>query len=118
MKNKGILKKIYGVLIILLFIIMRENTVIAKIPTNFKINKESAKQVESIGNGLLGTLQVVGAFASVAALMIIGIKYMLGSAEERSEKKETMIYYVIGAILVLCISTIVPYLYDIITKII
>lgn len=117
MRNKGILKKIYGVLIILLFI-MRENTVVAKIPTDFKINTDGAKQVESIGNGLLGTFQVVGTFASVAALMIIGIKYMLGSAEERSEKKETMIYYVIGAILVLCISTIVPYLFDIISKII
>ncbi len=118
MREKLKLKRLQ-VSIISLLLIMKENIVSAtRIPVNnFTIDMNSAKQVESIGNGLLGTIQVIGVFASVAALMLIGIKYMLGSAEERSEKKETMIYYVIGAILVLCISAIVPYLYDVIIKI-
>ena len=39
-------------------------------------------------------------------LVVLGIKYMIGSAEEKAEYKKTMIPYIIGAILVFAASAI------------
>ena len=48
---------------------------------------------------ILGLIQIIGSIASVLALIVIGIKYMLGSVEEKAKYKETMIPYIIGCIL-------------------
>lgn len=48
---------------------------------------------------ILGVIQTVGTIISVIVLMIIGIKYMIGSVEERSEYKKSMVPYLIGAAL-------------------
>lgn len=95
----------------IIYTITEQNQVFAKIPTDFKIDWSQANQFSGIGNGILGTLQVVGTIASVGALMWIGIKFMLGSVEEKSKEKEVLIYYVIGAILVFSIVNIVPIIY-------
>ena len=96
----------------IIYTIIGKNRVFAKIPTDFKIDWSQANQFTGIGNGLLGTLQVVGTIAAVGALMWIGIKYMLGSVEEKSKEKEVLIYYVIGAILVFSITNILPIIYN------
>ena len=44
-----------------------------------------ASQLASKAQVIIGTLQVLGTIASVAALIIIGIKYMYGSVEEKAE---------------------------------
>ena len=49
---------------------------------------------------------------SVLALVLIGIKYMTGSIEEKAEYKETMMYYIVGAILVFAISNISAMIYN------
>lgn len=51
------------------------------------------------GNKILGVIRVVGIFAAVAILMVVGVKYMMGSAEEKAEYKKVMIPYIIGAVL-------------------
>ncbi len=56
---------------------------------------------------ILGVIQIVGTVVSVAMLMVIGIKYMTGSIEERAEYKESMKPYLIGAFL-LFTGTLVP----------
>lgn len=68
-------------------------------PTNF------TQRVERI----LGIIQVVGTVVSVVMLLVIGIKYMMGSIEERAEYKESMKPYLIGAFL-LFTGTFVPQL--------
>ena len=55
---------------------------------------------ESIANSILGLIQVIGTFVSVGVLMILGIKYMIGSVEQRASYKKSMIPYLIGAILI------------------
>ena len=66
---------------------------------------------------ILGVVNTVGIVLSVIILMVIGIKYMLGSIEEKAEYKKTMTNYVIGAILLFGITTIANILYNIGTKI-
>ena len=60
----------------------------------------------------LGIIQTVGSVISVIALAVIGIKYMLGSVEEKAEYKKTMMPYIIGAIMVFATSNIVSILYN------
>ena len=49
---------------------------------------------------------------SVIALILLGIKYMVGSTEEKAEYKETLLPYFIGAILVFGISNLLGYIKD------
>lgn len=73
------------------------------------VSKDSAigaDKLMNIGNTIIGTLQVIGSIISVAVLVILGIKYMVGSAEERAEYKKSMMPYIIGAIMVFAITNL------------
>lgn len=63
-------------------------------------------QLDNVGNGLLQILAIVGSGLSLIFLICLGIKYMLGSVEERAQYKKTMLPYLIGAILVFGASSI------------
>ncbi|MBP3256170.1 MAG: TrbC/VirB2 family protein [Clostridia bacterium] len=65
-----------------------------------------ASGITNLGKQIVGILQIVGAIIAVVVLTVLGIKYMMGSAEEKAEYKKTMIPYVIGAILVFAATTI------------
>lgn len=67
-------------------------------PKIIEVFKET-KTAEDIGNVALGLIQTIGTFVAVAVLMILGIKYMIGSTEERASYKKSMIPYVVGAVL-------------------
>lgn len=75
-----------------------------------KIEEEELEQKAEI---ILGVVNIVGVIISVVTLMIIGIKYMIGSVEEKAEYKKTMTTYLIGAILVFSVTTIPNILYQI-----
>ena len=64
---------------------------------NGKANIETGNLVNA-GNQIATIIRVVGIILSVIILMILGIKYMMGSASEKAEYKKTMIPYVIGAV--------------------
>lgn len=76
-----------------------------------------AKTAEDIGNTALGAIQVVGTIMSVLALMILGIKYMLGSAEEKASYKKSMMPYLIGAVLVFGAVNITAVIYDMVSNV-
>ena len=56
--------------------------------------------IQDMGNKIVGILQAVGTVIAVVILIVIGIKYIMGSAEEKAEYKKTLMPYVIGAILI------------------
>ena len=102
--------KILTILLVILMIITACGTVLADDDkedgkgtliggVNIAPKKDAGKQVEGIGNSILGMIQVVGTIIAVGVLMVIGIKYMMGSAEEKAEYKKTMLPYLIGAII-------------------
>ena len=62
---------------------------------------------------ILGVINTVGVVLSVIILMIIGLKYMLGSVEGKAEYKKTMIAYIIGAMLLFGVTTIANIFYKI-----
>ena len=69
----------------------------------------------NLGGKIIGTIQVLGIIIAIVVLLVLGIKYMVGSAEEKAEYKKTMMPYVVGALLIFAASTIVNILYGVIS---
>ena len=67
---------------------------------------------DDFGNTVIGALKAIGTIISVAILIVIGIKYMMGSAEEKAEYKKTMIPYLIGAIIIFAAPYIAGAIYS------
>lgn len=75
-------------------------------------NTNSANSVKLIGQRILGIVQIVGTIASIVTLIILGIKYMTGSVEEKAEYKKTLMPYLIGAIFVLAATNITSWIFS------
>lgn len=73
----------------------------------YKSNPKTPAKLSSRVGKILSIIQVIGTVVSVAMLMVIGIKFMVGSLEERAEYKESLKPYLIGAFL-LFTGTFVP----------
>ena len=78
-------------------------------PTNYD-QAQNADKLADIGNEIIGFLQIIGAIISVAVIAILGIKYMTGSVEEKAEYKKTMQPYLIGAIMLFAITSILGFI--------
>ena len=61
---------------------------------------KGTQEIQNVGQSIVGILQTVGIVLSVIVLIVLGIKYMMGSAEEKAEYKKTLLPYFIGAIFV------------------
>ena len=72
-----------------------------------------ATQYKSMVKNIVGYINVIGVIISVIILIVLGIKYMLGSVEEKAEYKKTMMGYVIGALMIFSTTTIANILYNI-----
>ena len=66
-----------------------------------------------MGEKILGVIQVCGSVISVIMLAVIGIRYMIGSLEEKAKYKESLLPYIIGCVLVFGISNIASVIYKI-----
>ena len=75
-------------------------------------NTDNTNDIAGVGNKIMGILQVIGILTAVIILMVLGIKYMMGSAEEKAEYKKTMIPYLIGAVLIFAATTIANAVYN------
>lgn len=70
------------------------------------INASQSQQLSSLGGKVLSALQVIGFIAGAVILVVLGLKYMMGSLEEKAEYKKTMIPYLVGAIIVIAAPTL------------
>lgn len=89
-------------------------------PNNYN-PKDSSEQVGSDklqekAELILGVINVVGVSIAVIVLMVIGIKYMIGSVEEKAEYKKTMTAYIIGAMLLFGVTIIANIIYKIVNS--
>ena len=110
------LKVLTVILTIIMMIVMGTSIVFAEgvaSPGEFKnkINYNGTDPIVDVGGNIAGIIQTVGTIASVIILIVLGIKYMMGSAEEKAEYKKTMMPYVIGAILIFAASTVANMVY-------
>lgn len=70
-----------------------------------------------VGNNIVTIIQVVGIVIAVIVLLVIGIKYIMGSASEKAEYKKTMIPYIVGAVLIFAGTSLVRVIYSLSTSV-
>ena len=70
-----------------------------------------------VGNNIVTIIQVVGIVIAVIVLLVIGIKYTMGSASEKAEYKKTMIPYIVGAVLIFAGTSLVRVIYSLSTSV-
>lgn len=80
-------------------------------PSN-KINSTTDTTVLKKAGKIIGAIQGFGSVVALGALVYIGIRYMIGSTEEKAMYKETMIPYLIGSILLFASVNVVGAIYD------
>ena len=54
------------------------------------------KEFVNIVRKIIGVMQAVGTVIAVIAFMLIGLKYMMGSVEEKAKYKELLLPYLVG----------------------
>ena len=116
MKTKT-LKVLTVVLTVVMMIVMGTSIVFAEnqiTPEGFKnkITYNGTDKIVSVGGNIAGIIQTVGTVVAVIILIVLGIKYMMGSAEEKAEYKKTLLPYIIGAALVFAAATIASVVFN------
>ena len=87
--QKKIITKMLVIIVIMMLVIISSNSVCLAVRiTPSDIDGEDI-------NIDLGKVEKIGSFVSVGALMIIGIRYMIGSTEDKANYKKSMMPYII-----------------------
>lgn len=69
-------------------------------------------EITQLGKSIVAVVQTVGVVVAVVILLVLGVKYMMGSAEEKADYKKSMIPYIVGAVLIFASTTIVNIIYN------
>ena len=114
MKLKKFLKIIISILILsmLIFICLPKNMSEAFTIGSLTGNTTGTVEVQTAGNKVVQIVSTVGSILSVIVIIVLGIKYMIGSVEERADYKKTMLPYLIGAVFIFAASNIANIVYQ------
>ena len=110
--NKKIIKGI-TMLVMILTICSIAFNVFALTPGEVTGDSATAKVtgIDTLGNNIVKILQTVGVVLSVIILIVLGIKYMMGSAEEKAEYKKSFMPLIIGIVLVVAAAAIASFIF-------
>lgn len=114
-KNSYILKVLKTVLIITIILFAFSHSVFGTLVDEFEksisVDGQGAEDLKDTGGTILGVIRVVGTIIAVAMLMILGVKYMIGSADQKAEYRKSMLPYFIGAILIFAATSLADMIY-------
>lgn len=74
------------------------------------LDPTSSNKIETVTSKILTIITNIGIAVSVIMLATLGIKYMLGSVEEKAEYKQSLIPYVVGAFILFGITSFIKIL--------
>ena len=104
---KKVSKILFVVMILMSITLMTFNVNAAVDPSEYTGNEQyDTGGLSEFGQNIIQIVSVIGSIGSVIVLIILGIKYMMGSAEEKAEYKKTLLPYIIGAALVFAATSI------------
>lgn len=114
-------KILFIVLLIIILVIANFNISIAAPgdeidPGYYEPNISDASDVEVLTQNvgiILGIIRNINVAIAVIVLMIIGVKFIIGSVEQRATYKEQMKPYIIGVLLAASGTTLVSYIYNV-----
>ena len=108
------LSKIFAVLLILAIAMIAFTTVanatagdVANIFQKAEESDVDTGDMTTVAGNIVNIITWVGIIVAIIVLLVLGIKYMMGSADEKAEYKKTMIPYLVGAVLIFGASAIV-----------
>ena len=97
--------KIVSILMMAIMMVMVATPVFATI-TPEAPSGQTTSGILSLAGKILGFLQWIAGIAAVLIVAIFGIKYMMGSLEEKAEYKKTFIPLIVGIVVVFGAVTI------------
>ena len=109
--------KVLSILTIAIMIVACFSNVFAAIEVSSINSTETLEgdvdtKMADVGSTVFTIITNAGIILSVVVLAILGIKYMMGSTEEKAEYKKAMMPYLVGAVLVFGASTIATIVVD------
>ena len=90
--------------------LINTNDVISEMDTS-----DSADRLTERAGKIVAIIRNIGIVVSVIALMIIGIKIMVSSAEEKSIYKQALPGYILGVLMVAAITMIPSLIYTVVS---
>lgn len=79
---------------------------------------EAAKTVNTVGQNVVGIIQVVGIAVSVGMLLFLGMKYVKAAPDEKANIKQASVIYIIGAVVLFAAVNIVKIIYTMATEVV
>lgn len=71
-----------------------------------------ATSMKTLAGKILGFIRNIAIVGGVVVIAVLGVKYMMGSLEEKAEYKKSMIPLIVGIVVVMSASTIAKLLFD------
>jgi len=87
-------------------------TVLTELEEKTDTAEVKTEKIETTAGKVIKIMQTVGIIVGVAVLVILGIKFMMGSAEEKAEYKKTFIPLIIGAIVLISAFSLASFLFS------
>ena len=119
MENKvqNIIKLLFIITILIIYVFSYSSIVFGFDTSDYNpnagsIKTENAKKITDKAGVILGAVRNIGVVVSVIMLMLIGIKYMFGSVEEKADYKTSLGPYLIGFVLMMSTTAIVTFIYQ------
>lgn len=112
-------KKIITILTIIIFIISISNIVFGATTWTDQLGKSGQKlnsenDVKDVFKNIITVVQVIGVGIAVIMLLVLGIKFMYASPNEKADIKKHAIIYSIGAIIFFGTTGLIELLKDVI----
>ena len=104
--------KILSIILIAILMVTMMGTVVmaseasGQVQELFNKDAEGTEGIMNVGGRIVSIVTTIGIIVAVVVLLVLGIKYMMGSAAEKAEYKKTMIPYLVGALLIFGASAI------------
>ncbi|MDO5557485.1 MAG: pilin [Clostridia bacterium] len=116
--NKNLVK-IFSLLMVVILLTTIFSTVFAgpispnSITANYG-SDDDTKGMKSVAGRVVGLIRNIAVIAGVIILTFLGIKYMLGSVEEKAEYKKSLLPLVVGIVVVMASTQIATLIFGII----
>lgn len=69
-------------------------------------------KVQSLVGRIMGIIRNIAIIASVVILMVVGVKFMMGSTEEKAEYKKSLVPLIVGIVLVIGATSIASFIFN------
>lgn len=108
---KKTVKILTTIIMVVMILSVFASCVLAADPGLIPIEEPTDTKITTIGGQIVGFIRVIGSIIAVGILVVLGIKYMMASAEGKADFKSSMIPYLVGAVLVFAGSWIASAIY-------